>query len=251
MAIQKTEALILKTQPFRSSSLIVTLYSRHFGKMKGIAKGVRKEREMRGAVYELFTHVDVVFYEKTRTDLHLISEASIIESFDVLRSRLDTIAYASYLTELVDSLTEIQDPHEPVFSLLEVAFRYLPAISPERIARLFEIKLLTETGWSPYLQGCLQCHVVPASPWFFSVSQGALLCGSCARSQKDARPITPETLSLLRQYVGRDLEEGIKLRPAPSAQEELRKLMEDFLHYRLIAPLKTRHFLDSVKPVLN
>ncbi|MGH7890395.1 MAG: DNA repair protein RecO, partial [Thermodesulfobacteriota bacterium] len=78
MAIQKTEAFVLKTQPFRSSSLIVTFFSRDFGKLRGVVKGVRREREMRGALYELFTHLEILFYEKTRSDLHLVSEASIL-----------------------------------------------------------------------------------------------------------------------------------------------------------------------------
>jgi len=250
MAIQKTEAIVLKTMPFRSSSLIVTLFSRHFGKMKGIAKGVRRERELRGAVYELFTHVDIVFYEKTRSDLHLISEASILDSFEILRSRLETIAFASYFAELVDVLTEIQDPHEGVFSLLEVCLRYLPAIPGEMLSRLFEVKLLTEIGWLPYLDNCIQCRKFPSGDARFSISQGALLCGVCGAAHRDARPISAEALSTLRLYSSRSLEEGLRFKPGPSTEKELRLLIQDFLQYRAQVSFKSRQFMESIQTFL-
>src|SRR6185436_7626614 len=97
MAIQKASAIVLRTQPFRSSSLIVTFFTKEFGKVRGIAKGVRLERETRGALYELFSYLDIVYYEKSKSDLHLISEAAILDSYDAIRTRLDCIAYASYL----------------------------------------------------------------------------------------------------------------------------------------------------------
>lgn len=251
MAIRKTEAFVIKTQPFRSSSLIVTMFSREFGKLKGIAKGVRKEREMRGALFELFTHVDIVFYEKTRSDLHLISDAAIIDSFDVLRTRLDTITYASYFSELVEVLTEIQDPHASVFELLDVAFRYLPALPGEKIARLFEIKLLNEIGWLPHLDNCLQCRVPVPEKGCFSVSQGGVLCTSCARSVGDSKVLSPEALLQLRFYASSSLEESLK-KPFSSAPElELKKLMEFFLLYRLSGPLKSRQFMNTIQEALS
>ena len=95
MAIQKTEAIVLKTQAFRSSSLILTFFSRDFGKVRGIAKGVRQEQERRSALYELFTRLEIIFYEKTRSDLHLVSEASFLESYEPIRLQLEAIAFAS------------------------------------------------------------------------------------------------------------------------------------------------------------
>lgn len=249
MAIQKTEAFILKTQPFRSSSLIITFFSNKFGKLKGIAKGVRKEREMRGALYELFTHVDMVFYEKTRSDLHLVSEASIVDSFDVLRARLDTISYASYFCELVDVLTEVHDPHPNLFSLLEVSFRYLPAIPGERIARLFEIKLFNEIGWLPHLTGCIECGQTAFERGFFSPVQGTLICSNCSHKYPDVLPVSRETLSILRMYSARPLEDCLKIIPTSAAERELKKLMESFLAYRLHDALKTQRFMKAIRTV--
>ena len=251
MAIQKTEAFILKTQPFRSSSLIVTFFSRSFGKLRGLVKGVRREGEIRGAIYELFTHVEIVFYEKTRSDLHLVSDAAILESNDALRSQLSNIAYASYFSELVDIVSEVHDPHEKIFELLEFAFRYLRALPPERLTALFEIELLNEIGWLPYLDACLGCDEVQFEAGFFSVRQGALFCPKCAPQFPDARPLKPEVLNTMRYYIHHDLEDCLKIQMSRQAHIDLEKLMEQFLLYRLGSPLKSKYFLQEIKIALQ
>jgi DNA repair protein RecO (recombination protein O) len=194
MAIQKNPAIVIKTLPFRTSSLIVTSFTRDFGKVRGLAKGVRLERETRGALYELFSHLEIVYYEKTRSDLHLISEAFLLDSYDALRIRFDSIAYASYFAELVDELTEIQDPHPKIFDLLDFSFQYLASLPGQRLARLFEIKLLNEIGWLPYLEGCLTCRKPVPEKGYFSARQGALLCENCAASHPDALRIEENRL---------------------------------------------------------
>jgi len=250
MAIQKTEAFVLKTQPFRSSSLIVTFFTRSFGKIRAVVKGVRSEREMRGALFELFTRLEIVFYEKVRSDLHLLSEAFILESQDRLRTDLATISYASYLSELVDRVTEVHDPHEKIFDLLDFSFRFLGSLAPEDLVRLFEVKLLHEVGWLPYLEGCLACQDTKLEAGFFSIQQGALFCSRCARDQRDARPISREALAAIRHAVRHDLETGLKHRIGSGARKEIGTLLEQFLLYRLGGPLKSRGFLKSIRPVL-
>ena len=251
MAIQKTEAFVLKTQPFRSSSLIVTFFSNSFGKLRGLVKGVRQEREMRGAFFELFTRLEIVFYEKTRSDLHLVSESSLLESNDVLRTNLQGISYASYFSELVDTLTEVHDPHDKIFELLDFSFRFLPSIPGERLARLFEIKLLGEIGWLPYLEGCLNCQVSPLEKGFFSVKQGALLCRNCAPQFPDARVLATESLATLRYYLFHSMEESLKHPLSRTSSAELEDLLSRFLLFRLGRPFKSRRFMQAIKPALS
>lgn len=246
MAIQKTPALVLKTLPFRTSSLIVTFFTRDFGKVRGLAKGVRLERETRGAMYELFSHLEIVYYEKTRSDLHLVSEAFLMDSYDAFRGRLESIAYASYFVELVDELTEIHDPHPQIFDLLDFCFQYLASLPGPRLARLFEIKLLNEIGWLPYLEGCLTCHKPVPEKGFFSARQGALLCIDCAKAHPDALPIDREALSVLRFYVQNDLSYAIKMAPNQAAEKELDRLMNRFLVDRLAKTLKSRSFMEKL-----
>lgn len=251
MAIQKTEGIVIKTQPFRSSSLIVTFFSKDFGKLRGLAKGVRLERETRGALYELFSNLDIVYYEKTKSDLHLISEAALLESYESLRTRLESVGYASYFAELVDQLTEIQDPHPALFDLLDFCFRYLPSLPGTRLARIFEIKLLNEIGWLPYLEGCISCHKAVPEKGFFSARQGALLCPSCAEKYSDALAVSREVLAAMRHYIQNSPEYAIKWGISEAAEKELEMLMNRFFLERLTKPFKSRIFLEKVQKVLS
>lgn len=253
MAIQKTEVIVLKTLPFRTSSLIVTFYSRHFGKLRGLVKGVRKENEMRAVLFELFTRLEIIFYEKTRSDLHLVSEASMLESFESLRSALEPITYASYFCELTDQLTEVHDPDESLFDLLQFCLRYLPSLSPKKLARLFEIKLLHAIGLLPQLESCLTCPPqasVPLERGFFSARQGSLFCGKCAGKFPEAVALNREPLAVMRYYHRHSLEESVKLSASARAEAELESLMQRILMEHLGKPLKSRTFLEKIKPAL-
>ncbi len=250
MAIQKTEAIIIKAMPFRSTSLILTFFTKSFGKVKGLVKGVRQEGERSGAIYELFTNVEIVFYEKLRSDLHLISEAFILDSYNALHSRLEPIAYAGYFSELVDEVSEVHDPHQAVYELLDFAFCYLPVVPGHRLARLFEIKLLNEIGMLPYLEGCLNCKKNNLERGFFSPRQGALLCLDCAPQFPDARPLNSEALSVMRYYIAHDLDTCLKLGMTKPAETELEVFMNRFLSERLARPLKSGAFLQKIKPAL-
>jgi DNA repair protein RecO (recombination protein O) len=249
MAILKTEAIVLKTQPLRSSSLIVTFFSRSFGKLKGVAKGVRLERELRGGIYELFTRLEIVYYEKTRSDLHLLSEADITDSYEPLRSHLESICYAGYFSELVDELCEVNDPHEKIFELLDFCYRYLSSLPGHRVARIFEIKLLNEIGWLPFLDECLMCGEKKLEQGFFSAIQGALLCPRCHSRHPDARPIAAEPLALMRYYTHHGLEDSLRQSASRQTDLALEDLISRFFAQRLHRPLKTRQFMDKIASV--
>ena len=114
MAIQKTECYVLRRVLFRETSWILTCLTRSFGKIRGIAKGVRKEKSPWASSCELMTHANMVFFEKTRSNLHLITELSVIHSNEKLRSSFSALAYAGYFAELLDQLLEDHEPQPAV-----------------------------------------------------------------------------------------------------------------------------------------
>ncbi len=250
MAIQKTEAIVLKTMPFRSTSLIITFFTRSFGKLRGLAKGVRQENQTRAAAFELFTGLEIIFYEKTRSELHLVSDTAILESYEALHAGLEGIAYASYFAELVDELCEVHDPHERIFDLLDFCYRYLASVPGRRLSHLFELKLFVEIGWLPYLNACLKCEASSLESGFFSARQGALICPRCAGSVPDAKPISAETLAVMRYYTRHTLEESLKLGMTHQAEEDLDFHLQRFLTDRVTKPIKSKLFLQKIQPVL-
>ena len=251
MAIQKTEAMILKTMQFRSTSLIITFFTKKFGKIKAMVKGVRQEGEMRGGIFELFSQIEIIYYEKTRSDLHLVTESFLLDSYTALHGNLESIAYAGYFSDLVDQVSEVHDPHESIFDLLEFAYSYLSCVPGPRMARLFEIKLLNEIGWLPHLDDCLNCGAAMPERGYFSSRQGGLLCLNCAPKFPDAKPLNSEPLSILRYYIQNELDACLKFSVSRAAETELEVFMNRFLLERLNKPLKSQIFLQKIKPILT
>ena len=251
MSIHKVEGIVLKNQPFRSSSLIVTFFTREAGKIRGIVKGVHREGEVRQAGFEIFTRAEIIFYEKKRSDLHLISDATILESNDKIRSRLETIAYGSYFCELADELTEVHDPHPKIFELLRAILEYLSVIPPGTLATIFEVKLLEEMGLMPYSESCVSCGRKPIEKGYFSVKLGALLCDGCRSKDGGAPSISPAGLALLRSYSRTDVHGCLKGSHSAHAINELRRLVTQFLNSRIGKVLKSKKFLESVSPVFS
>ncbi|MBI2166796.1 MAG: DNA repair protein RecO [Candidatus Omnitrophica bacterium] len=247
MAIQKSEAFVLKSLPFRTSSLLVTTFTRSFGKVKGVAKGVRKEGIPRPGTFEPFTLLEIVFYEKIRSEIHLISEASILESFNPLRSNLETLATAYYLAELVDQVTQPHDPHEAIFDLLHFAFQFLPTLSPAFMVLFFETRLLHEAGLLPHLESCLGCGEKGLEKIYFSQKHGALFCSKCRHKSPGAKALNPGALEAIRRVVSESPSEAIRQSLDPGVEKEIGNLMEGFLSDRLGGRLRSRRFLNQVR----
>ena len=246
MAIQKTEAFVLRAHPFRTSSLLVTFFSRDFGKLKGLAKGVRKEGIVHPSTFEPFTLLEIVFYEKVHSEIHLISEATVLASYEGLRRNLPALATAYYLAELTDELTELQDPHESLFELLQTIFQSLPSLPPSLLARYFEVRLLSEIGLLPPMDHCLICGRIHPEKLYFSPRQGTVLCERCRQRSRDSRPLRTPVIEALRLFMRGEFREGMQHPMGEGTLDEIGQLVERFLADRLAKPLKARRFLNRV-----
>lgn len=141
----KTEGIILKRINFGEADKILTIYTKHYGKIKALAKGVRKITSRKGGNVELFNQV-IIFLAKGK-NLDILTEAQVLNSFKEWRKNLRKVGTAYYFCELVDKLTPEGQPHQAVFRLLQ---DFLSRISQEKrlgLARAFEEKLLEELGF--------------------------------------------------------------------------------------------------------
>jgi DNA repair protein RecO (recombination protein O) len=157
MAIKTTEAVLLRKRDFRETSFILTFFTRDSGKIAGILKGARGIRPVSDITPLFFSIEHVVFYEKKKSDLFIISQCDVHEIFMNILKEWDSALAAYYILDLVDSFTELHFKAEDIFENLVNSLRSLDSSKESfSILRLFEIKLLMILGLWPgsgYFQG--------------------------------------------------------------------------------------------------
>lgn len=251
MAIQKSEAILLRRQDLRETSIILTFYTKEFGKIKGIARGVRSSRsQCANASYEIFAHDEIVFYETKKSEFSTISQCDLIDYFNSIRESLEKLAYAAYITELLDSVTMFVDTNVEVFELLLNSLRLLSGeASAKRVARIFEIKLLHLLGMMPTLEFCASCGNPVGMDVKFSLRHGGLLCKNCLGTDKDACSILQGTAKFIEHIRASPFERIARVKVSAMVGKELEAILRRFLDYHIERRLKTLEFLKEIERV--
>lgn len=135
----KTEGIVIKRVNFGEADRILTIFTKHYGKIKAIAKGVRRVKSRKGGNLELFNQVILFLSEGKNWDI--ITEAEAINSFENLRKNLTFVGRAFQIAEVVDRLTAEREESRKVFELL------IEALSGKKNVKEFEIELLRELGF--------------------------------------------------------------------------------------------------------
>jgi DNA repair protein RecO (recombination protein O) len=150
MDTERAEAIVLRLHPVTESSLIVTWFTRECGKLKTMAKGARRPKSPFRGKIDLFYHDEILFLRSKRSDLHLLHDCFQENPHAKLRDSVETLAAASYISELADLATELEDPNPKLFDVLG---KTLDALEIQRgrsaVIIWFELQLLAAVGWAP------------------------------------------------------------------------------------------------------
>lgn len=141
MKSYKTEGIILKRTNYGEADRIITVFTKKYGKIKILAKGVRRITSRRGPNIELFNLV-TLFIHKGRT-FDILTEAQVVASFQHIRKRLELVGLAYYVCELVDGLCAEHQSHPNVYRLLVETLHKLD----KGLIQQFETTLLVELGF--------------------------------------------------------------------------------------------------------
>lgn len=248
MPIQKSEAVVLRRQDLRETSLILTFYTKDFGKIKGIVRGVRgSHAQYGGGSLELFAHDEIVFYERKKSDIFTVSQCDLMDFFNPIRQSLERLSYASYIVELLDSVTSLGDRNIEVFNLILNSLVLLSGeSSARRVARIFEIKLLSLLGLMPTLEVCANCGGKAEASVKFSIVQGGLICGKCLSCDKNAVPILQGTKKFIEHIRVSPFEKVARVKVANTVGKDLESILRKFLDYHIERRLRSLEFLKEI-----
>ncbi len=254
MNLFKTRGIVLKSQNFRDSSQIVTLFTQKFGKMKLLAKGIKSPKSRMGGNLQQFSIVEVVFYKKENSELHLLSQAELLDPQEELYSYLTKLSYASAILELVDRLTVEEETHPGLFALVAETLQEFKDMSEAKLPVLtwsFALRLAANLGYSPNLSGCTVCNRKDLSGQFilFSVEQGGLICRNCSEPGSFYLKLSKESWQLMKQMLALTGAEVLKLNVTQRQLEEISEVILNVLEYHAHTQknLKSLEFLEKLK----
>ena len=166
--MESTAAILLRRTKFSDTSLIVTWLTRDHGKLKTLAKGALRPKSAFAGTIDLFFETEIAFVRSSRSEIHALREAVLLNPFEGLRKDYARVELAAYFVELLELLTEPEHPVPELFDLLQRALGYLENATPERRVLLhFEKELARLLGihdeGSAYTALARTCHHMPES----------------------------------------------------------------------------------------
>ena len=236
MSLYRDEAIVVRTYKLGEADRIVVLFTKARGKVRAVAKGVRKTTSRFGSRLEPTSHVALQLYEGRNLDT--ITQAESLDHFRAIRDDLDRIARAASMLEAVDHITEEREPNGRLFAMLLGALRALAADDHPLIAPAFFWKLLALEGFAPVVDACVVCGS-EESLCAFSLDEGGVTC----RDHRRGSPLDAEALLLLQLVLSGRVAAALA-RPLSPATYEIEHLATRALEWQLERRLKSVGILD-------
>jgi DNA repair protein RecO (recombination protein O) len=202
MPAEKSLAIVLRLVEFSETSLVVTLFTRDFGKITALAKGARRPKGPFEAALDLLALVRVVFLHKSSDALDLLTEAKLERRFRAAARDLSRLYAGYYVAELLAELTDEDDPHPELFDEANRTLELLDCDAPVAAALLaLELSALRLLGHLPSLRECVGCGAAVANEGRipFGLVAGGVLCPKCRSGQRSVVSISAAALEAMRQ----------------------------------------------------
>jgi DNA repair protein RecO (recombination protein O) len=243
--LYRDEAIVLRTHKLGEADRIITLLTRHHGRVRAVAKGVRRTTSRFGSRLEPFTHVDLQLAEGRNLDT--VTQAETLTAFQGgLGLDYDRYTAGTVMLETADRLlSEERQPAVQQFLLLVGGLRAMAAgeHGPGQVLDSYLLRSLAVAGWAPSFDHCARCGTLPhegGSHRWFNPSMGGMLCVTC-RVPGSASP-APETVALLGALLAGD---WATVDPAhPRHLKEASGLVAAYLAWHLERGLKSMAYVE-------
>jgi DNA repair protein RecO (recombination protein O) len=244
--IYRDEGVVLGAIKLGEADRIITLYTRGNGKVRAVAKGIRKTKSRFGGRLEPFTHADLLIYRGRNLDT--ITSVDIITSFHAVRADYERYMRACTMAELVDKITPERERAFSVYTLLLAGLESLAAGHTGTAVPAFAIKLLSVSGYHPQLHVCAGCGE-RAGLEAFSAALGGATCKMCRREDLGAIEVGTTHLEVMSRLLAADFGQ----REDEAIVAEISYALRSYAEYHLERPLRSLKFLaaDTATPAVR
>jgi DNA repair protein RecO (recombination protein O) len=241
----KTPGVIIKRLDFSEADRILTIFTERFGKVKAIARGVRKISSRLSGHLEPFMLVNLQLYEgKT----FYTTTGSIIErDFPAIHSDLAKMADAFYIGELIDKFESEKQRSEKAFELLIKTLEALNSCSDPLVLRIFEVNILKIAGLWGDLFSCLHCREkLQPGENYWDGEEGGIICSKCQRLYHHGRPIANDTVKVFRLIESEGFGLLGRLNVPADVLNEIREILSIYLRHVLESDIRSERFIRDL-----
>ena len=243
-----TDAIVLSRFELGEADRVLTLLTPEYGKIRAIARGIRRPTSRLGGSLEPFAELRVALAHG-RT-FEVVTQVAVARAFLRLRDALESAATAWYLAELADRSSEEGARADALYDLLRRAYELLEAgMAPGRVARWYEMRLADQLGVRPEVDRCVECDrmLEPTETFRWVPALGGVLCERHPGPQAFRVNLSLEALKLLKAYQRMDAEALAGLRIGIGVEEEVEAALREFMRYVLERDPRSLAFLDEVR----
>ena len=245
MAVLTSEAVVLRTWPVHEADLIVSFFTRDYGKVRGVAKSALKSRRRFGGALEPMTQARAWFAERPRQELARLDQLEVVRSPLALPVDATRLAVLSFYAEVLDEALPDHDPHETMFRLLVSVLEQTTVEQPWMPLTYFALWMTRLMGLLPDLAHCTACgEVLRAGEIYFNNYADGLFCAVHRHPHDDTLALDSWQMGLkmLRAPVGAFAEETWGRRRG----QDLRRFAVQSLERHLERKLKTAEMLGRL-----
>src|SRR3712207_2154496 len=229
MSVINTQAVVLKSVKFKENDIILTLFTRNYGKISAIARGAQRPKSKFMATSQVFSYNNYVL--KRQNDMYVVYQSESIKSFYNIAMDFDAFSYASFIMKLVEAaLVEGQTSSRLFVMLVRTLFIYSEGVSDAKfILDAFILKFLDYTGFRPNVESCTHCHGLGYSRAVFSIQDGGIVCEKCKPDLENYLKIDQTTIRLMQYILKNDIIDINKAEVSKILVDELFFLLKKYL----------------------
>lgn len=237
----KLTGIIIKRSNLGEADRVLTVLTNNHGKIKVIAKGVRKTLSKLAGHLELFCLTDFVIAEGRTFDI--ITAAQTKKCYLNLRGNLSSTRMAYYLAEIIDNFTAENENHPEIFNLLENVLDHVEKNLDKLLLAYFEINILLEAGYKPELYNCLKCrNKIRSGVNYFNIEEGGLMCSMC---QNSGFEISNDAIKLLRLFLQHKISTIQKVKTNHKLTREVEKVTSTYINNISHKEFKSKKYLKA------